>query len=116
MMLKIIEKKKYEATAEREEKMNSSMILYIFIDWLKQEITNSLNAIHGFIQYEINKYVDRAYFLTCCPYFLKDKPIPTLFDEIVLEFDNSLIGEEPYSLIDKLPNEGKRLVSVTSKN
>lgn len=86
------------------------------IDWLKQEITNSLTAIHNFMQCEIDKFVDRAHFLRCCPEFVEEKMLPIAFDEVVLEFDNSLVGEEPYSLIEKIANEAKRLVAATSNS
>ena len=77
-------------------------------------MTNSLTAIHDFMQCEIDKYVNRAHFLRTCPDFLEDKKLPMGLDEVVLEFDNSLVGEEPYSLIEKLAKEAKRLVLATS--
>eukprot|EP01022_Parablepharisma_sp_SALTPOND_P028348 TRINITY_DN70835_c3_g1_i1.p1 TRINITY_DN70835_c3_g1~~TRINITY_DN70835_c3_g1_i1.p1 ORF type:complete len:1854 (-),score=220.87 TRINITY_DN70835_c3_g1_i1:676-6237(-) len=112
---KVVEKKKDEATIEREEKMNSSIFYNIKNNkgWLKQEVTNSLTAAHDLMQYEINKFVDGSYFLASCPEFLEGRSLPPLFDEIILQFDSSLVGEEPYSLIEKLCNEAKKFVSDT---
>ena len=75
-----------------------------------------MTAVHDLLQYEINKFVDASYFLACCPEFLAGRSLPPLFDEIVLEFDNSLVGEEPYSLIVKLCNEAKRYVIEASNS
>lgn len=66
------------------------------------------------MQCEINKYVNRAHFLRSCPEFMEERRLPPEFAEVVLEFDNSLVGEEPYSLIEKVANEAKRLVAATS--
>jgi len=66
------------------------------------------------MQYEINKFVDASYFIASSPEFAAGKCLPPLFDEIILEFDNSLVGEEPYTLIAKLCNEAKKYVTETS--
>lgn len=66
------------------------------------------------MQYEINKFVDVSYFLVCCSYYLTGQNLPKLFEEIILQFDNSMVGEEPYSLIEKLYQEATQCVAKSS--
>ena len=63
------------------------------------------------MQYELNKFVDASYYLTSCSFFLAGLPLPRLFDERVLHFDPSLVGEEPYSILERLHQEAAQFVS-----
>ncbi len=118
-MWKVVEKKKDEATAEREEKMASRKTFAIEVTrcvaWIQKEVSNSLTAAHDIMQYEINKFVDASYFLLGADAYLNDRALPRLLDEIILQFDNCLVGEEPYSLIEKLCGEAKKCVHDASK-
>ena len=74
-----------------------------------------MTAAYDIMQYEINKFVDVSYFLASCPYYLAGQNLPQLFDEIVLQFDNSLVGDEPYSLIERLYQEARKFAVDASK-
>jgi hypothetical protein len=108
---KVIERKKDEAAHEREERMASRTLKPQVVAWIRKEITNALTAGNDIMQYELNKFVDASYYLVSCSHFLAGFGLPRLFDERVLHFDPSLVGEEPYSILERLHQEAAQFVS-----